>query len=278
MQLSGVFAIDVAAYAVMSNHYHIVVRVDRDQALSWSQEEVLERWLRLFSGPVLINRYLSQRASLTEAEISEVGALIEEYRKRLFDVSWFMRVLNETIARKANREDGVSGRFWEGRFKSQALLDEQALLSVMAYVDLNPVRAAMAETPEDSDFTSIHERLSGFSAVECLQGKSPAPVPDQTEHPEADVLHQEWRLSILPRQSLLAFCDGSSAGQGVIPFASKDYLSLVDSLGRIVHPRKRGRIPDEQPPILERLGLTLPEFVDGSDQRFGTPMRVQQAA
>ncbi|MCW7753422.1 hypothetical protein OOT00_05405 [Desulfobotulus sp. H1] len=55
------------------------------------------------------------------------------------------------ITRKANQEEGISGRFWEGRFKSQALLDEKAILAAMAYVDLNPVRAGMAEIPEDSE-------------------------------------------------------------------------------------------------------------------------------
>lgn len=278
MQLSGVFAIDVAAYAVMSNHYHVVIRVDRERAEGWSQDEVLSRWLKMFSGPVLINRYLRQPERLTEAEIVAVKALIEEYRHRLYDVSWFMRVLNETIARKANQEDGVTGRFWEGRFKSQALLNEEALLSVMAYVDLNPVRAAMAETPEDSDFTSIQERLFGVSALDIPKPGRSASTPCQSVTPAEDELHQEWRLSTLPRYSLLAFHDDSKDGKPSIPFASEDYLSLVDALGRVVHPRKRGKIPDERPPILDRLGLNLPGFVEGSDRRFGIATDCQEAA
>jgi len=70
-----------------------------------------------------------------------------------------MQLLNQYIARQANIEDKVTGCFWESRFKSQALLDERALLTCMAYVDLNPIRAAMAKTPENSDYTSIQERI-----------------------------------------------------------------------------------------------------------------------
>ena len=161
-ELAHIFAVDVAAYAVMSNHYHVVTHVDRERALAWSAEEVLLRWTQLFTGPLLVVRYLSPaRAEMGQAELAKVYEMAETYRARLHDLSWFMRVLNGTLARQANAEDDCTGRFWEGRFKSQELLDEQALLSAMAYVDLNPVRAGMAETPETSDYTSIQERLGG---------------------------------------------------------------------------------------------------------------------
>ena len=167
MRLAAIFSLDVAAYAVMSNHYHIVLRVDVERAKNWSVEEVLQRWTQLFTGPVLVQRYLSaDRERMKPSEIARVEQFAEEYRERFMNISWFMRILNQNIARQANSEDQVTGHFWEGRFKSQALLDETALLSAMAYVDLNPIRAGIAQTPEESDFTSIKSRIEGLATVE----------------------------------------------------------------------------------------------------------------
>ena len=156
-ELSSVFAIDICAYAVMSNHYHLVLHVDAARARQWTREEVVARWSRLFKRPVLIERW--QQSECDEAVRAAVEEIIADWRGRLFDISWYMRCLNESLARLANAEDECTGRFWEGRFKSQALLDEAGLLTAMAYVDLNPIRAGIAARPENSDFTSIQDRI-----------------------------------------------------------------------------------------------------------------------
>ena len=157
--LSKVFSIDICAYAVMSNHVHVVLCVNKSAALSWPTETVLQQWHKMHKGTLLTQKYMKGEL-LRDSELDAVKATAEVYRKRLFDISWFMRNLNEFIARKANEEDNCTGRFWEGRFRSQALLTEKALLSCMAYVDLNPIRAKAATNIQNSYHTSIHTRLA----------------------------------------------------------------------------------------------------------------------
>ena len=157
-QVCSVFAVDLCAYAIMSNHYHIVVKINPARVADWTDEEVAQRWLQIFSGPLLMQQFLAG-TDLTEFQLQRVAELFALWRERLADLSWLMRCINEPIARMANSEDHCTGSFWEGRFKSQALLDDRALLACMAYVDLNPIRAAMATTPEQSDYTSIQERI-----------------------------------------------------------------------------------------------------------------------
>jgi REP element-mobilizing transposase RayT len=199
IELAGIFAIGVGAYAVMSNHYHIVLRIDVDLLGSWGDAEVLERWGKVFS--------------VSGDESPERIAL---YRQRLASLSWFMRCINEPLARRSNKEDGCKGRFWESRFDCQALLDDSGLLRCMTYVDLNPVRAAIAETPEESEHTSVQARI---------------------EHRDG---------------GLLGFMDQG----GPIPIRRMEYLALVDWTGREFRHGKRGRMRAHLPPIVDRLGYT----------------------
>jgi REP element-mobilizing transposase RayT len=267
-QLAGVFAIDVAAYAVMSNHYHLVLRVDAGRAQGWSNEEVLRRWTQLFDGPVLVQRLLSgQGGDMDQATLNAIDEWTATYRSRLSDISWFMRILNETVARQANAEDQVTGRFWEGRFKSQALLDEQAILTAMAYVDLNPIRAQMAETPEASGHTSVAERMAALKPghEKAPKAKTNCKSATITNLPVGVTsiltLHQEAHLAALPLQPLLTF-DGTSRLRAAIPFSFEDYLELIECTGRCLHPGKRGQMNAQVPKLLQRLGIEPERFVD----------------
>jgi len=156
--LASVFAIDVLTYAIMSNHMHLILRNRPDVVSKWSDQEVAIRWLRVFPG-----RRLEEH--LAEPTESDVQMLVNQperlavIRERLSDISWFMRASSEPIARMANRQDDCTGRFWEGRFKALRIMDETGLLACAMYVDLNPIRAAMAESPDKATHTSAHDRI-----------------------------------------------------------------------------------------------------------------------
>ena len=243
LALAKVFAIDICAYAVMNNHTHLVLHIDADKAKNWSIREVLERWHRLHKGTQFTEKYLENK-TLEEFELALVFERCEKYRKRLMDISWFMKELNEPIARMANNEDKCTGHFWEGRFKSQALLDEAALVSCMAYVDLNPVRAKMEKTPETSKHTSIKTRIEVAKANQTQpKGLFPFIGYEREDQPEG------------------------------LPFKLTDYLELIDLTGRVIRADKRGSLDVSLAPILQRINLTSEQWLDvttGFEKHFST--------
>ena len=221
--LSKLYCIDICAYAIMSNHYHLVVNINQTKAMALSEHQVVERWGIAHKLPLIIQRWLHGQLN-SQSEHEKCIEIIEIWRERLWNLSWYMRELNYHIACKANKEDNCTGHFWESRFKSQALLDEKALAAAMAYVDLNPIRAGIAGTPENSDFTSIQARIDAldkqFATAPCL-------------HPFVG--------------------NESDAKLDGIPFRLMDYIELVDWTARQIRPNKAS-IDERLPPILERLG------------------------
>lgn len=260
MTLTSVFAIDLYAYAVMNNHYHVVVRIDENRALDWSDDQVITRWYKLFGRNALIDRHLAGEALSDEEAIVAMNT-VASWRRRLCDLSWFMRCINERIARLANQEDACNGRFWEGRFRCQALLDETALIACMAYVDLNPVRAGTAKTPEESDFTSIQVRIQDYIAATPSNKKG---GPDGVHSTNLQPLGHRRRHGE-PTLSLPA------------------YIELVDWTGRIVRTDKPGHIPKDILPILMRMKIepnTWPFTIDRLGRIFyrvvGAAERIRQ--
>ncbi|RLA05316.1 MAG: transposase [Gammaproteobacteria bacterium] len=219
--LASTFAIDICAYSVMSNHYHLVLRLSPSKSKSWSKDDVIKRWQNIYTGGDLVRVYQSGK-TLTKEQNDMLDIKIKLWKARLSNLSWFMRCLNEHIAVMANKEDECTGRFWEGRFKSQALLDEAALISCMTYVELNPIRANIAKTPESSLYTSIRERI--------LQ----------------NIGKPHGAKALLPMEGDKADCHG-------LPFHLMDYLELIDWTGRAIRDGKKGKIQSHLPPILQRL-------------------------
>jgi REP element-mobilizing transposase RayT len=227
LSISHCFTIDICAYAVMSNHCHVVLHVDVQKAASLTTREVVERWHGLFAGNLLSQRFLAGH-SLSDAEVRMLKKQVDTWRENLMSVSWFMRCLNEHIARRANQEDDCTGRFWEGRFKCQALLDESALLACMAYVDLNPVRAGMANSPEESEYTSIHRRIAIF-------------LSEADQHGPANLMPFRSKSDLLT--------------PNCIHFKFQDYLELLDWTGRAIRPDAHGATPTDLPPIANQLKI-----------------------
>jgi len=209
----------------ISNHYHIVLYVNPLRPQQWSNEDVAERWLQAYPGKLDKPENAQKREAKKQAILNSPDKL-NTYRKRLGNLSWFMGRLNEPLARMSNQEDLCTGRFWEGRYHSQILLDEAAVMSCMAYVDLNPVRAAITEKLEESHHSSVKRR------IDDLQTK-----PD-TQSLKSNINALQQRVE----DSRLAM-------------SLKDYLELVEWTGQcIVHPDKAS-IPNHITPILERLNL-----------------------
>ncbi len=242
--LSSLFAIDVCAYAVMSNHYHVIVKLVPEQSHKWSTDEVLQRWRCLFKGTLLVQKY-AKGEPLSSFEQDTVHETLNVYRERLTDLSWFMKCLNEPIARAANAEDNCKGHFWESRFVSQGLPTDKAILSAMVYVDLNPVRAGVASTPEKSEHTSIKERVKpSFNLAEAVRSQI-----------DSGSL-REFSLDLKPLVPLSgAPQPASTLVTSLPPINYREYLKLVEWSGRIQKEGKRGAIPDKMPPILERLSI-----------------------
>jgi REP element-mobilizing transposase RayT len=270
-QLAAIFGIDILDYAVMANHFHVVLRNRPDLVQNWSDEEVARRWWNLFPQ----RKDDKQRPAKPEAhELRMLMAdrkQLKEYRRRLSHISWFMRCLAEQIARRSNREDETTGRFWSGRFKAIRLLDESALLACSVYVDLNPIRAGVAKTPETSRYTSAYDRICSRKA-QPSQKKSRGSKRRQRNGVRADAWLTPIRLDERNTDP-----DGQprrrASNKGFLPLALEDYLRLLDWTGRQVRRERQGSIPGHLAPILQRLKIvpeSWAEMVTHFGRWFGT--------
>ena len=246
--MKKVFAIDVCAYAVMSNHFHVVLRVDEDRAAAWTDEAVLRRYGRLFRNAAAEARALPERAR---------RARVAVFRQRLTDISWFMRVINEHVARRANKEDKCTGRFWEGRFKSQALLDEAAVLMCMSYVDLNPVRAGIADSLEGSAFTSIQQRLREVAAATATAAATTTAATARSARRARREAFKTVALAALDGEAAA----GVTGRRPSLGFRFDDYVELLEWTGRAAGAKAGGRIRGAPPEILGRLRIETPAWL-----------------
>ncbi|MEX1026846.1 MAG: hypothetical protein WD049_02390 [Candidatus Paceibacterota bacterium] len=283
--LASVFAIDCLTYTVLSNHLHVVLRSRPDVVATWHDDDVARRWCKLFP------RRRQEDGSPAEPTDEELKMLtgnsvrLAEVRRRLSDVSWWMRATAENIARRANREDECSGRFWEGRFKAQLLLDEASLLACAAYVDLNPVRAAIAKSLQDSEFTGAKDRLDDLQTRMETSSSAASPRRGPTRSAASGRATHAWERSRRRQKSGwmspleineksdpagpdVSPCGRRASLKGFLSMSLTKYLELLDWTGRQLRAGTRGAIPAELAPILERLGLDATGWCD-LVQKFG---------
>ncbi len=256
--LSDVFAIDVCGLAILDNHFHTVLETHPELVAEWTDLEIVRRWFNVF--PKSIHRWALNRARRDQElrkQITSDGTLPDDVaiqtvagipatiimlRKRLSSLSWFMRCVKHHIACAANREDDCRGHFWEGRFKSIRILDRAALLSIMVYVDLNVIRAGLATTPEGSHHTSIQDRIHVQQYHDKRNGrrrKCPARARNLVRRSQRSNDGDCWLAS--PRR--------------LLNMTQSEYFATVDLVGRHTLAGKKGSIPKELRPILERLQL-----------------------
>jgi hypothetical protein len=248
VQLAEIFSIAVGGFAVLDNHLHVLLRIDPDRAAGWSDEEVARRWANLFPPRDARRKLMPINQQWIDEKIRD-PAWIARARERLQSLSWFMKCLKEPLARMANREDKATGAFFEERFKSIAIADEEALLAACVYIDLNPVAAGIALVPEESPHTSIKQRVEHVEA----QGRTGELVAAPNESVGASLVsggleESLWLCPIEDRRSLDSSREGMFVG-----FPLKCYLLLVDYTGRIFRDGK-ARISAELAGIFDRLG------------------------
>jgi REP element-mobilizing transposase RayT len=311
-RLASVFGIDILTYAILSNHMHLVVRTRPDVVQAWTNDEVALRWLRIFPG----KRFDEQLAEPTTVDVRALAGNMERIavvRARLSDPSWFMRALSEPIARLANRQDECTGSFWEGRFKAQTIADEAGLLACSMYVDLNPIRAALAESPEQAVHTSAYDRIA------ALQGKTipsaAAELVAMEPEEKGKIIRTSTQEMLRKRKAEMKKKRGPSilrdawlspltldergkpgpqvsksnvraSDKGFLSIKLEGYLKLLDWTGR-QRSGEKASIPAELLPILDRLGIAGEMWRDlvwnfkryfGRSSAAGSPQSLKDSA
>jgi hypothetical protein len=245
--LCSIFAVDDAAHSAMSNHLHVLVR---------------PRSVYAHAGAPL------KRGDLPPPEMPDevIGAvaqrprLVEEYRRRLGSLSWFMKSLKEPLARMANAEDGVTGVFWEARFKSPRILDLVGLITCMVYIDLNPIHAGIAESLDESMFTSVRLRLEAlrrFVKSRALRMTLPetdvAELERMLDEEATDTADSTWMAPIGG--------EGTGEREPLLHMEPADYIAIVETAGRTPDQSKRGMIPSHVQSVLESLCIDVERWL-----------------
>ena len=255
VHLAKFFGIDLLCYAILSNHFHLILRSRPDVVAAWDDSEVARRWRMLCPKRRDAQKMPQEPNEFELNMIRNDPVRLKEIRSRLSDISWWMRLLSQKIGKRANEDDKEVGKFWQARYRAVRLLDETAILACAAYVDLNPIRAVMAETIETSEYTSAQQRAIALQTEANAQA---------TSDRNAGMVSKSIMQSLCPltfdelQDDIGACCHtgGSRASdKGFLPMSVANYLELLDWTARELRADKRGATPESAAPIFERLGI-----------------------
>ena len=174
--LTSIFSVELFGYAIMENHYHLVLNFVPRAAALWTPEEVARRWLRLFP------KKTPELEEIWFEEVLRDPEHVEKLRKRLSTSPDFMKGLNEYIARRANHEEQITGAFWAQRYHARQIESADDMVGCMAYVDLNPLRANVVKEPEQpGQHTSLFRRVEEIEFLEALERELSQEAPEDVE-------------------------------------------------------------------------------------------------
>jgi hypothetical protein len=252
-ELAGIFAVSVGAFAVLDDHVHVLVRLDPEAARKWSVEEVVRRWGRLSPPRDNARRPLAVSDEWVKRHRSN-RTWVAQARQRLQSLGWFMKSLKEPLARMANRQEQTRGAFFEGRFKSIAILDDEALLVTCAYIDLSPLAAGIAKLPTRSAHTSIKARVDHVRKQDRNEDLNAARRGGAAGSKAAGLEEGHWLCPIEDRRRLDASREGMISGLSL-----GSYLLLVDFTARL-YQKGAARPSRAVVEILDHLGSSVDQW------------------
>ena len=246
----------------MDDHLHVLMRLDADRANDWSDEDVVRRWIKVYPPKTLKGEEIKINQVWIDHEMKD-RKKVARMRERLADLGWFMKAVKEPLARMANKEDDCKGTFWEGRYKSIAILDEEALLATCAYIDLNPVAAGVARTPETSPHTSVRQRVQhARSKGKLAEIKAAAKRSVAGSKSAGDVEQDHWLCPLEDRRRTDAKREGM-----LETLSLGSYLQLVNYTSRLCR-SGNARASREVASILDRLGSSAEIWAHRMEKLF----------
>ncbi len=248
--LSEIFAIDVASYAVLNDHFQCLVRLNPSKAETWSDEKIAQKWAKVVPPRGKDRKTLPVNNEWITEMIAD-SKFISESRQRLTNAGWFMKNLKEPLARMANQADEQTGAFWQSRFKSIAILDDEALLATCVYIDLSSVASGMAKLPEESEYTSVRARIEHCRQCGRLKDVQAATPGNSAALKSIRELEKDlWLCPIEHRPNPLGGRDGM-----LEHLSLGTYLQVVDYTSRLVRTGK-ARVAKPVIELFDRLGTT----------------------